>query len=96
MPPPVFLNQLGLVCALGSGKQEGGRALAHVERLGMPVRPADLNLPEFDTEAVLQAMRADKKVAHAKIRFVCLNRLGEAASGVTAEDAVVREVLLQP
>ncbi|RKG58910.1 beta-ketoacyl-ACP synthase [Corallococcus sp. AB011P] len=27
MPPPVFLNQLGLVCALGSGKQEVARAL---------------------------------------------------------------------
>ena len=76
--------------------QDVGRAVMHLERLGMPVRPADLNLPAFDAEAVLQAMRADKKVEKAKIRFVCLNRLGEAVSGVTAEDAVVREVLLQP
>ncbi|WP_375746335.1 beta-ketoacyl-ACP synthase [Corallococcus interemptor] len=27
MPPPVFLNHLGVVCALGSGKQEVARAL---------------------------------------------------------------------
>ena len=33
--------------------QDVGRAMAHLERLGMPVRPSDLELDGFDTEAVL-------------------------------------------
>ncbi len=75
--------------------QDVDRALAHLQRLGMPVRPSDLGLGAFDTEAVLKAMRADKKVDRARIRFVCLSRLGEAVSGVTAEDELVRGVLAE-
>ncbi|HMR30738.1 MAG TPA: 3-dehydroquinate synthase [Geminicoccaceae bacterium] len=75
--------------------QDVGRALAHLERLGMPVRASDLGLAPFGTEAVLEAMRADKKVDRARIRFVCLERLGRAVSGVTVGDDVVREVLAE-
>jgi 3-dehydroquinate synthase len=76
--------------------QDVGRALAHLTRLGLPVRPSGLVAGGFDTEAALRAMRADKKVQAAEIRFVCLQGLGNAVSGVRAPDDLVREVLDRP
>ena len=72
-----------------------GRPAQELQPPGAVAQPSDLGLDAFDPEAMLKAMRADKKVDKARIRFVCLNRLGEAASGITAEDDLVREILAE-
>jgi 3-dehydroquinate synthase len=49
------------------------RILAVIERAGLPVRGLTL-----DTEAVVSAMAFDKKVKSGKLRFVLLDRIGQA------------------
>jgi 3-dehydroquinate synthetase len=42
-----------------------------LQALGLPV-----DVPDVDREALLAAMRRDKKVAHGRLRFVLPSRLG--------------------
>lgn len=72
---------LGLVAALrisreiaGLPAEEEDKVISTLVRLGLPTH---LHLAP-PTEALLQAMRTDKKFTQGKIRFVLLRRLGDA------------------
>jgi 3-dehydroquinate synthase len=56
---------------------------------GLPVK-----MPELDKEAVMEAMRHDKKVRGDKIRFVLLRSIGNAFISDGVDLALVREVLV--
>ena len=59
-----------------------------VEAAGLPVK-----MPGLDKEAVMEAMRHDKKVRGDKIRFVLLKSVGNAFISDGVDLALVREVL---
>jgi 3-dehydroquinate synthase len=68
------------------------RAIAHLERQGLPVRLGDA-LPGTTPDEVLAAMRSDKKSEAGRLRLVLARRIGEALSGVEVPEAILREVL---
>ncbi len=63
------------------------RIVELLRRAGLPHRPPEGISPE----AVIQAMKLDKKVAHGKLRFVLVNEIGSA---VVSED-VTPELIAQ-
>jgi 3-dehydroquinate synthase len=73
--------------------QDAERARRHLERLAMPLRPADLGLGPFPTDGLLAAMGRDKKVQDARLRFILLRRIGDAYLSADVPEAAVREVL---
>ncbi|HIE51601.1 MAG TPA: 3-dehydroquinate synthase [Armatimonadetes bacterium] len=88
---------IGMVCASQLGKRMGllqADDVARIERLlraaGLPTSP-----PPVDVEAVLATMQHDKKRAGGKLRFVLLQRIGEALITDEVPLAWVREVLLR-
>lgn len=62
-------QRLGLIAM-----QDVSRISALLARAGLPVTPPDLGLARF-----LELMRHDKKIEAGRIRFVLLNRIGDAA-----------------
>ncbi len=75
--------------------QDVDRAVRHLRSLGMPTRLADLDLPSFPSDALLAAMGRDKKVLNARLRFILLNRIGDAFIAGDVPEEAVREVLAQ-
>ena len=73
--------------------QDAERARRHLERLAMPLRPADLGLGPFPADGLLAAMGRDKKVRDAQLRFILLRRIGDAYLSADVPEAAVREVL---
>lgn len=72
---------IGMVLAARLGVRRGDIDAATAERIEALCRAAGLptRLPEtIDREALLAAMRRDKKVAEGKLRLTLLRRLGEA------------------
>jgi 3-dehydroquinate synthase len=61
----------------------------------MPTRLADLDLPSFPSDALLATMGRDKKVLNARLRFILLNRIGDAFIAGDVPEEAVREVLAQ-
>lgn len=57
----------------GIVEAESGRLRTLIERAGLPVRP-----PAIGAEAMLDAMGLDKKALSKKLRFVVLDKLGDA------------------
>jgi 3-dehydroquinate synthase len=91
---------LGMVKAFRLSRMQGlcsgqdvARALAHLERLGLPTRASAFRPGGFAPDAMLAAMRQDKKVEAARIRLVLSRGIGEAVSGVEVPEATLREVL---
>jgi 3-dehydroquinate synthase len=64
--------------------EDGARLRALLEKTGLPVR---LKLPPKRRDALVQAMRLDKKSAQGEVRFVLLRRIGEATAGHRVADA---------
>jgi len=66
----------------------GERQAALFERYGLPRR-----LPGIDTDAVMQAMLFDKKVAAKRVRWVLLEDFGAPVVRDDVPEAIVRDVL---
>jgi 3-dehydroquinate synthase len=87
---------LGMMAAARISSHMGLLEESEVERLeklivaaGLPVK-----MPELDLDAVMQAMRHDKKVRGDKIRFVLLKSLGNGFISDEVDPALAREVLV--
>jgi shikimate kinase/3-dehydroquinate synthase len=80
-----FSRQLGLC----SG-QDAVRVERHLERLGLMTRIGDIPEWNFGADAILEAMRQDKKVERGALTFVLLRGIGEAfvAKSVDAGDVL--------
>ncbi|MBN2290951.1 MAG: 3-dehydroquinate synthase [Pirellulales bacterium] len=70
---------IGMVCASRLAQQMGRvdeqctkRQIELLSALGLPV-----DMPELETDAVMEAMMHDKKVAHGRLRFILPSKLGE-------------------
>ena len=82
---------IGMICASRLAERLGRITAAETARqrkllaaLGLPVE-----MPEVDSEAMLEAMRHDKKVAAGKLRFVLPSRIGNVELvGDVSEDEV--------
>jgi 3-dehydroquinate synthase len=87
---------LGMMAAARISSRMGLLEESEVERLERLIMAAGLpvKMPEFDKEAVMQAMRHDKKVRGDKIRFVLLKSIGNAFISDKVDPALVREVLV--
>ncbi|HET6469276.1 MAG TPA: 3-dehydroquinate synthase [Geminicoccaceae bacterium] len=66
------------------------RAVGHLARAGLPCRPSAFGLDRPGPAAVMAAMRADKKAADARLRFVLSRGIGTAFT----TDAVPEERLI--
>jgi len=66
-----------------------------VARLEGLIRGAGLpaEMPDLDIEAVMEAMKHDKKVRDGRVRFVLLKSIGEAFISDDVDLNLVREVL---
>jgi 3-dehydroquinate synthase len=73
--------------------QDAGRALAHLRGLRLPTRRRELALEAFSSDAVLRAMRRDKKVEAGALRFVLARGLGDACLCADVPEDAVRHVL---
>ncbi|RKH14865.1 beta-ketoacyl-ACP synthase [Corallococcus sp. CA053C] len=86
MMPPVFLNELGLVCALGSGKHEVARALfattpsGVASHAGFADRPLHLGV----VTAPLTAQDALPRAQHSRNNALLLTALAQVRAGVDA------------
>lgn len=90
---------IGMTCAArlsaetGVAAAEDAQRLArHLAAVGLPVRPADTGL-RFRTDALLAAMRHDKKVEAGRIRFVLWRGPGQAFVADQVEESTVRRLL---
>ena len=72
------------------------RVRRHLSVLGLKVTPAEVTNQGFAAEAVIAAMRRDKKVVDGSINFVLLRRLGEAFVSGDVDLSVLRELLEHP
>lgn len=79
-----------IAVALGHWTQaEADRQLAIIRKAGLPVQlPADM-----DIDAILNALRSDKKVRSGKVRFVLPKGIGEVFITDQVTDDTVRQVL---
>lgn len=82
---------IGLVAALEISVEEAGLdpavagdAVAVLERMGLPTRTEGIT-----ADAVLAAMRSDKKRVAGRVRFVLLAAPGDPRFGVDLDDATV-------
>jgi 3-dehydroquinate synthase len=87
---------VGMMAASRISSRMGLLDESEVERLERLIMAAGLpvKMPELDREAVMQAMRHDKKVRGDKIRFVLLKSIGNAFISDEVDPALVREVLV--
>jgi 3-dehydroquinate synthase len=92
-----MVKALRLSHAIGScAGQDVERAIRHFERMGLPISVTERVPAGFRPDAVLQAMRSDKKAEAARLRFVLARRIGEAFVTGEVPEEVVREVLAAP
>lgn len=73
-----------LSAKLGLCKECGPRITALLSSLGMPSTPPDINPEDF-----IDAMRLDKKVSGAAIRFVLAEKMGEVTVREVGEDVLM-------
>ncbi|QCO02342.1 3-dehydroquinate synthase [Azospirillum argentinense] len=69
------------------------KARAHLARVGLPVRPADVPGVEWDVDGLILSMAKDKKVKDGRITFVLVRALGDAFTQRDVDPAVVRALL---
>jgi 3-dehydroquinate synthase len=89
----------GMVCAARLAERRGlvgpdltDRQRRLLEAFSLPIRPK----PEWPADALLAAMRRDKKAAAGRLRFVLPIRLGEVRLFDDVPESLVREVLESP
>lgn len=87
---------MGMVCAAhlsvkrtGLAEAQAGRLEALIQASGLPTRLGD----KYNLEALLEAMRLDKKARGGQLRFVLLKTLGEAVVSEVVTDEDVKEVV---
>jgi 3-dehydroquinate synthase len=86
---------MGMICASRLAERLGrippeitARQRALLAAVGLPVNP-----PELDADALLNAMKHDKKTEHGRMRFVLPTRLGHVELVDGVEPSLVRGVL---
>ena len=85
---------LTLSARLGHSPQEDApRLAAHLERMGMPRRLADIPGDLPPPEALLDLMRQDKKVVGGRLRFVLTRGIGAAFVADDVPEEAVLDVL---
>jgi 3-dehydroquinate synthase len=86
---------IGMMAAAKISNRMGLLTEDEVVRLEKLITAAGLSgkMPELDVEAVMEAMRHDKKVKGDKIRFVLLKSIGNGFISDAVDPALVREVL---
>ena len=87
---------IGMVGAARISNRMGVLAAGESFRLEEVIRKAGLptEVPDIDKEAVLRAMRHDKKVLRGQVRFILLRSIGDAFISDEVAPALVREVLV--
>ena len=83
-----FSRALGLCTG-----QDATRVEAHLANVGLPTRMAQIPGFDADAEAVLAAMRQDKKVVRGKLTFILARGIGESFIAKGVEEEKVREFL---
>lgn len=69
------------------------RVLGHFAAVGLPSRPAELGLPDFPPERLLQHMAQDKKVRDGRLTFILVRGIGQAFISRAVEAAEVAALL---
>ncbi|WP_223861800.1 3-dehydroquinate synthase [Geminicoccus harenae] len=72
------------------------RVRRHLRELGLKTAPGEVTNRGFAADAMLAAMRRDKKASQGRITFVLLQRLGEAFTSDGVEAAVLQDLLERP
>ena len=85
-----FSRQLGLC----SG-QDAGRVEAHLRGVGLPTRIRDIDGLDADADAILAAMRQDKKVERGRLTFILAKGIGETFIARDVDEASVLTFLKQ-
>ena len=83
-----FSRALGLCTG-----QDASRVEAHLANVGLPTRMAEIPGFDADAEAVLAAMRQDKKVVRGKLTFILARGIGESFIAKGVDEERVREFL---
>ena len=83
-----FSRALGLCTG-----QDATRVEAHLRQVGLPTRMAEIPGFDADAEAVLAAMRQDKKVVRGKLTFILARGIGESFIAKGVEEESVRAFL---
>ncbi len=93
---------VGMACAFRFSRrlglcpgQDAERVEAHLAAVGLPTRICDIPGLDVDVDAVLSAMRQDKKVERGRLTFILAKGIGEAFIGRDVDEASVRGFLKQ-
>ncbi len=73
--------------------EDARRARAHLAKVGLPVRPADIPGVVWDVDGLVTSMAKDKKVQDGRITFILADRIGNAFTRRDVDAAAVRAVL---
>ena len=68
---------------------------AHLVAVGLPTRIRDIPGLEADADAILSAMRQDKKVERGRLTFILAKGIGETFIARDVDEAGVRVFLTQ-
>jgi 3-dehydroquinate synthase len=71
------------------GEKEVSRLEKVIEKAGLPTK-----MPDIDKDAVMEAMKHDKKVRRDRVRFVLLKSIGNAFVSDGVDPSLVEEVLV--
>ena len=87
---------IGMMAAAKISSRMGILSEGDVVRLERVIQKAGLptEMPELDKEAVMKAMKHDKKVVQDKVRFVLLKSIGNAFINDAVSPSLVEEVLV--
>jgi 3-dehydroquinate synthetase len=85
-----FSRRLGLCPG-----QDASRVEAHLKAAGLPTHIRDIPGLEADAEAILAAMRQDKKVERGRLTFVLVRGIGESFVARNVDEGSVVAFLKQ-
>ena len=93
---------VGMACAFRFSRrlglcpgQDAERVEAHLGAVGLPTRIRDIPGLEADADAILSAMRQDKKVERGRLTFILAKGIGESFIARDVDEASVRAFLEQ-
>jgi shikimate kinase/3-dehydroquinate synthase len=91
---------IGMACAMRFSAREGlcaeedcRRAEQHLAAVGLPVRINEISGWTDDADAILDAMRQDKKVEHGALTFILARSIGDCFIAKNVEAEAVRSFL---